>query len=377
MPTSWRERTTLEAKAALQEFVDQGGAPGGVVAFGEVGAGHGADPVVVSAGIVAPECGDAPPGGDTLYDVASLTKVLATWPLVGLAIAENRLELDAPVGAYLPASDSASGPSGAAQDVFDRFPPDRFPSAGVTVRQLLSHTSGLMVRTRLDRYLGESRPLAELICAEPLEWEPGSRHKYISRSFILLGLLLPCLLDRPFERAAAELVWRPAGMRRTAFAPVSRGSDVAPTEQPFPGAPRIWGQVHDENARLLGGVAGHAGVFSTAADLAAYAASVLDPQAPLHPWLRQSVRREVPVPPSNTPTEGSPVGTGLARGLAWLVTDTGVAFHDGFTGPSLFLAPETGRYLALCTNAVYHGRSRRGLRALRRRLLDLVQAPSS
>lgn len=332
-----------EIQAALTAFVDGGGAPGAVVVSGTAGGSSS----TVAVGIVAPECGATAAGPGTVYDVASLTKVVATWPLVGLA----GLDLEAPAGKYLP-------------DV-----PAELPGTAVTIRQLLVHTSGLMTRTRLDLYRDSTRSLAELICAEPLEREPGERHKYISRSYILLGLLLEQVLGRPFEEAAAELVWRPAGLGATEFGPVGRSPNVAPTERFLPGGPRIWGQVHDENARLLGGVAGHAGLFSTAADLATYAAWLLDPATPLHDWLRRSVRAEVPVPPPEIVTEGSAVGDNLARGLAWLVTGDGVAYHDGFTGPSLYLHPATGRYLALTTNAIYAGRERRGLRALRQRLL--------
>ncbi|GAB3416397.1 serine hydrolase domain-containing protein [Flindersiella endophytica] len=339
MSAAWR----AGIETALTQFVDGGGAPGAVVAFGSAGSA----PDTVQVGIVAAECGSTPAGAGTVYDVASLTKVVATWPLLGHA----GLDLEAPVGKY-----------------FADLPPE-LPGAGVSVRQLLNHTAGLMTRTRLDLYRGDSRPLAELICAEPLEREPGERHKYISRSYILLGLLIEQVLGRPFEEAAAELVWRPAGLTATAFSPVSRAPDVAPTERFLPGAPRIWGQVHDENARLLGGVAGHAGLFSTAHDLAAYAGWLLDDTSPLHDWLLRSVRREIDVPPPATVTEGSAVGDDLARGLAWLVTGDGVAYHDGFTGPSLYLAPESGRYLALTTNAIYGGRRRPGLRALRQRLL--------
>jgi CubicO group peptidase (beta-lactamase class C family) len=334
-------------KAALTSFVDGGGAPGAVVVHGSAGS----SPTTVAVGIVAPECGATAAGAGTIYDVASITKVLATWPLVGIA----GLDLDAPAGKYLPDLDTTLDPD--------------LPGATVSIRQLLNHTAGLMTRTRFDLYRDSERPLAELICAEPLERRPGERHKYISRSYVLLGLLLEQVLGRPFEEAAAELVWRPAGLTATAFSPVGRSPNVAPTERFLPGAPRIWGRAHDENARLLGGVAGHAGVFSTAGDLARYAAWLLDSATPLHDWLRRSVRREVDVPPPYTVTEGSAVGDDLARGLAWLVTGDGVAYHDGFTGPSLYLVPETGRYLALATNAIYGGRERPGLRRLRERLL--------
>src|SRR5690606_19033295 len=121
---------------------------------------------------------------------------IATWPLAGFAVRSGRLDLDAPVRTYLP-----DLPSGVA-----------LPGAVVTARQLLAHTSGLMRPTRLDRYRGSDRHLAELILAEPLDHPPGERHEYISRGYILLGLVLPKLLDQAsLADAARSLVWEPAG----------------------------------------------------------------------------------------------------------------------------------------------------------------------
>ncbi|KDN85948.1 hypothetical protein KCH_23490 [Kitasatospora cheerisanensis KCTC 2395] len=117
---------------------------------------------------------------------------------------------------------------------------------------------------------------------------------------------------------------------------------------------RTWGAPHDPSAALLGGVAGHAGVFSCAADLAVFAEHLLGGTGPLADWFAESRRPCTAVEP------------GLHRGLAWLVTaDDDVAYHHGFTGTSLFLAPRTGRYVVLCTNAVYHGWDRARLAGLR------------
>ena len=378
-PDDWPRWAATEVLAALQDYVAAGGAPGAVVVLGDTTTGTGSDPEVgpvdgagghrvrtesVEVGLVAAECGPEPATADTLYDVASVTKMLAVWPLAGLAVREHGLDLDAPVERYLALPGSS----------------ERWPSAQVTTRQVLAHVSGLIRRTRLDLYREQARGLVEQICAEELEREVGA-YRYLSRGYILLGLLFGRLFGRglggDLGRAAEELVWRPAGMGATGYGPVRRDSAVAPTERYFPDAPRIWGQAHDDAARLLGGVAGHAGVFATTADLAGYAGWLLNPHAPLADWLRESLRPVVSVPVAQPESEGAPVGSGLMRGLGWMLTDGGVAYHDGFTGPSLYLRPHPtgsgGRFLALGTNAVYAGRARPGLRKLRQLLLDTIE----
>ncbi|RAJ42779.1 CubicO group peptidase (beta-lactamase class C family) [Kitasatospora sp. SolWspMP-SS2h] len=329
----WTAATATALGALLGAAVDGGQFPGGVLVAGQAGAGR----TVVSRGVVAPECGDASPDEHTRYDLASLTKVLATWPLVGTAVRAGLLDLDAPLRAALPQLPS--------------------PGGELTARQLLNHTSGLLPQTGLARYQHTGRPLIEHLCAEPLVSVPGAHHRYIDRGFILLGLLLPELLGRPLA-VLADALWRGLGLDATAYGPLPRDTRLAPTEQRLRGAPRTWGIPHDPSAALLGGVAGHAGVFSSAADLAAFAEHLLAPSGPLPEWFTQSRRPLVPVEPD------------LARGLAWIVTAKGsVAYHHGFTGTSLYLAPRTRRFVVLCTNAVYHGWDRTRLAELRARAL--------
>ncbi|OKJ10248.1 serine hydrolase domain-containing protein [Kitasatospora sp. CB01950] len=328
MQNAWTTATAAGLGAALAESVAEGMFPGGVLTVGQTGVGR----TTVGHGLVAPECGDARPGPHTRYDLASLTKVLATWPLIGVAVRAGRLDLDAPLR--------------------DRMPELPAPGGDLTVRQLLAHTSGLVPKTGLARYEHTGRPLIEHLCAEPLVSPPGDRHRYIDRGFILLGLLLPALLGRPLHLLAEEL-WRDLGLHRTAYGPLPRDPQLAPTERRLLGAPRTWGVPHDPSAALLGGVAGHAGAFSCADDLAAYAEHLLTGASPLADWFAESLRPYAAVEP------------GLHRGLAWLITADGSAYHHGYTGTSLFLSPATGRYVVLCTNAVYHGWDRARLADLR------------
>ena len=338
-PASFTTADLASLLQALRQLADSGGSPGGVVVCGTGdGRRH-----VLTAGIIAPECGNATPDEHTVYDIASLTKVVATWPLTGHARAAGLIDLDASVRDFLPAFTGEA------------------PSGQATVRQLLSHTSGLRAATRLDQYRNTAAPLHQLICREPLGEQPG-QHRYINRGFILLGLALAHVHGTPLHDLGARL-WVGAGMPETVYGPVSRSLRVAPTEQILPGAPRIWGGPHDDNAALMGGVAGHAGVFSTPADLATYAEYLLAGSLPGH-WLDASL-----IP-------HAAAGPGTDRGLAWVLAAGGkVAGHHGFTGTSLYLSPAEGRYIVICTNAIYCGPARERLQPLRDLALKIAAQP--
>ncbi|GAA2643958.1 serine hydrolase domain-containing protein [Streptomyces spororaveus] len=344
MPAPFTADDTTRLGDTFAQVVADGAAPGGVIAYGTTSA----DPRFLMAGTVAPECGESEPGPDTLYDIASLTKVVATWPLIGQALDAGLLDLDAPIRDFLPPMNSET------------------PSGEATVRQLIAHTSGLRASTRLDLYRGADLPLHELLCREPLEDAPG-QHRYINRGYILLGLALAHVYGHPLE-LLGDALWKTLGMDSTVYGPVSRTPQVAPTELRIPGAPRIWGAPHDDNASLLGGIAGHAGVFSTPTDLAVYVSRLLTAHADgdkhgLGEWLHASLVPQAPIEP------------GLDRGLSWILAAGGrVAYHHGFTGTSLYLAPDTGRYLVICTNAIYGGNARAKIAPLRELALKTISA---
>ena len=323
----WLTETGARIRGVLKVMVDADWLPGGTAVIGTGGMWE-----FVAVGRIDHEHDTAP---DVSYDVASLTKVMATWPLVGRAIAEGVLDLNAPMSEYFPGED--------------------LPGARVTTRQILTHTSRLNQVTWLERYVGTDQDLAEAILADPLE---ESGYRYIDRGFILLGLLLERLYGTGLDRLAADF-WAGLGMRGTTYGPLARSPGVAPTERRLVGAGPAWGVVHDEAAALMGGVAGHAGVFTTAIDLGTFAREMLR---------LYGGGAEGSIPRSFVRESWSPqvdVGTRLSRGLGWLVTSEGVVYHNGFTGTSLFMHPESGRYVGMLTNAVHYGRDRTGLVDLR------------
>ncbi|MFC7742927.1 serine hydrolase domain-containing protein [Nocardiopsis composta] len=230
----------------LKVMVDAGWLPGGTAVVGT-----GSMWEFVAVGGIVGGRGDLLSGPDVRYDVASLTKVMATWPLAGRAAREGLLGLDEPLGRYVP-----GGP---------------YPGGEVTARQILTHTSRLNPVSWLETYVGTEQDLAEAILSEPLD-EEG--YRYIDRGFILLGLVLERLLGLTLDAAMHDL-WREAGMSATGYGPIPRSPAVAPTERRIPGAGPAWGVVHDEAAALMGGIAGHAGLFSTAIDVGAFAREVL------------------------------------------------------------------------------------------------------
>ncbi|MFI8460777.1 NaeI family type II restriction endonuclease [Kitasatospora sp. NPDC085464] len=224
----WTPNALADLRECLDLMTADGTVPGGVIAHGTFDS----EPGYLASGVVAPECGDARPGPGTVYDVASLTKVLATWPLVGTSLMDG-FTLDTPIRELLTGI------------------PTEAPGGQMTVRQVLAHTSGLRADTRLDQYRNRPEPLAELICGEDLIAEPGAGHRYINRGFILLGLALAHYRCRRLDELAAEL-WQHLGMASTTYGPVPRSAQVAPTEQRLTGGPRLWGMPHDDNAALLG-----------------------------------------------------------------------------------------------------------------------------
>jgi CubicO group peptidase (beta-lactamase class C family) len=282
---------------------------------------------------------ERPMTADTVFDLASLTKVTATLPCVLYLADRGDIGLDQPAQRYLP---SFSGPG----------------KDQVTVRHLLAHISGLPAERKYYQGLSDPGEVRTAALAEPLVAEPGSMVCYSDIGFIVLGELAAAVADCGLDALAQQVVFGPLAMTSTRYLPPAEWAGRMAATEPVAGVAKV-GVVHDENAAALGGVAGHAGLFSTAGDLARYAAA----------WARGDGG------PGGTPFWGlwaealrcQSKGLGGRRGLGWgLRRDrwdnmgdgwprTG-AGHTGFTGTSMSFDPVTGLWAVLLTNAVHFGR---------------------
>jgi CubicO group peptidase (beta-lactamase class C family) len=330
--------------ALVREAVDTGVVPGAVLIVGR-GADDPGRAFAYGSTATGPEGRRV--AVDTVYDLASLTKVVATTPAVLRLSDQGALGLDDPVRRHLP---GFAGPG----------------KEAVTVRQLLSHSSGLPSHRDFWRLPDGSAERLAAVLREPLEQPPGTAVRYSDLGFILLGEIVSAVTGRPLDRAVRELVLEPLGLADTGYLPPpDRVSRCAATEARAGGPPRI-GLVHDENADALGGVAGHAGLFGTAPDLARYLREgwLAGDGALLPAAIRAEALRC-----QTTRLDG-------VRGLGWtLPGDTwdhmsdlwpgSGAGHTGFTGTSLAFDPVSGLWVVLLTNAVHLGRGARA-RELRR-----------
>jgi uncharacterized protein YbbC (DUF1343 family) len=302
---------------------------------------------------------DAPPMRvDTLFDLASLTKVVATTTAAMILVDEGRLDLDARVRDYLP----------------------RFVGANkqkVTVRHLLTHSSGIDWWAPLFRELNGKKGYLERIQAMPLVSEPGEKTLYSDLGVLLLGEILERVAGVPLERFVAERLFAPLAMAETRFRPPAElRARIAPTERDEWRGRIVHGEVHDENAFALGGVAPHAGLFSTAGDLARFAQMML--------WKgHYDHRRIVARTTVERFTRRAGVVPGSDRALGWDTkslagSSAGTLFspssygHTGFTGTSIWIDPERELFVVLLTNRVHPTRENRKIFQVRPAVADAV-----
>jgi CubicO group peptidase (beta-lactamase class C family) len=368
-------RTFDGAAAVITQAVDAGVFPGAVVLIAQ-----GGDVLYHEAfgsRSLVPE--RSPMALDTVFDLSSLTKPLATTTMVMLLAREGKLRPEDRVTRFV----QNFGAHG-------KF--------GVTVRHLLAHCSGLPAWRPFYRDVtrnAQGRPnhvasrgarefVYEQIHRERLEAAPGTQSIYSDLGFLLLGELIELVVQAPLDRACHERIFRPLGLRSTGFidlgrlrrdklAPVSDA--IAPTEQCPWRQKVLCGEVHDDNAWAIGGVAGHAGLFSTATDVHALVC-----------WLRACARgddatlpseqvrrywtRDATVPDStwalgwDTPSAtGSSAGNRVSRHAVG---------HLGFTGTSLWIDLERDAHVVLLTNRVHPDRHDERIREVRPRFHDAV-----
>jgi CubicO group peptidase (beta-lactamase class C family) len=292
-----------------------------------------------------------PAEADTVYDLASISK-LFTATVTGALMDEGLIDLKLPVVDYLPD--------------FDALDPQKSP---ITLGQLLSHTSGMIAFVNLYDLQGEQARM-EAIYARPLRRPPGSGYEYSDLNLIVLGKVLEQVAEKPLDVLVDELVCQPLGLRDTGYNPPDRRRTAATEYQPWTGRGMVHGEVHDENAWAFGGVAGHAGVFATAKDLAVFGQMILNGgRYGGAEILSESTARLV------FTDENAGMGESAARGLGWqlgqrwymdAMSSPVTVGHTGYTGTSIVLDPLAGTLLVLLTNRVHPTRNRGTASAYRR-----------
>ena len=290
---------------------------------------------------------------DTIFDIASMTKCIATATSVMKLVEEGKLRLNDPVATYLP----------------------EFAKNGkenITIRQLLTHFSGLEEDLDLKTpWKGRSAAYQLAMDSRPI-FPPGSRFLYSDINFETLGFVIEKVSGLSLDEYAANNIFTPLAMNNTRFLPPPQWRPrIAPTEYDE-NHRMLRGTVHDPTARRMGGVAGHAGLFSTADDLAKYAQDML---TGFH------VLSALTVEKMSTPQQ-PPTATTL-RGLGWDIdspfsSNRGEFFpvgsfgHTGFTGTSIWIDPVTNSYVIVLTNAVHPRGSNSGVVSLRSRIASAV-----
>ncbi len=270
---------------------------------------------------------------DTIFDLASLTKVIATTPSVMRLIEFGQLRLNDTVAHFLPEF-AVNG------------------KGSVTIRQLMTHYSGLPPDLDLkEQWVGQAEAFRRAH-EEKLQNPPGAEFVYSDINFILLGELVQRVGGAPLEKYAQEHIFEPLGMKRTRFQPPFDMHSKCAAVLSIDNKKVLRGFVHDPTAERMGGVAGHAGLFSTAPDLALYAQALIDRKKILSPDVIEMM---------TTPQQ--PPNAVAVRGLGWDIDSpfsinrgsllpVGSFGHTGFTGTSLWIDPYTNTYIILLTNSV-------------------------
>jgi CubicO group peptidase (beta-lactamase class C family) len=326
----------------VDEFVDQGIVEG-VFPGACYSIGNARGFVTRSRGRIRYDRDAAAVDPETLWDLASLTKVVGTTAAAMVLHDEAILELDSPLASLIP----------------------EFGDERITIRNLLLHNSGLPASHPNPTSFTSPQELMRDIIGLKLAYETGTDCVYSDVGFVLLGEALSRLAGQPLEELFASRVFTPIGMEVTGFNPVQR-ERCAPTEpvEPWRTHESYWttGEVHDPTAAVLGGVAGHAGLFSTIADVSKFMQSMLA----LHAnslFVRRASAKSSRALGWDTPSAGSSAGTRLGPHSFG---------HTGFTGTSLWADPDRDLFAVLLTNRVHPTASNVAIKSFRPAFHDLV-----
>lgn len=341
----------------LDSMIDAGAAPGAVLGVSWRGKHY-----FHSYGVLG--IGDSSrPDSTTVYDLASLTKVIGLTTAVAIGVEEGLIGLDEPVSRYVPAF---AGPG----------------KSAVTIRQLLTHSSGMPAWRPLYEYATDRASAMLMADTTQLDTVPGTNYTYSDLGAIVLTQVVESVYGTRLDHLLARRVFRPLGLRDTRFLPDSSWLPrIAPTENdPWRGR-IVRGEVHDENSARMGGVSGHAGLFSSARDLLRFGDWMLEawqgdpgedwiwpPPPTALKWFTR--RQDLPEGSSralgwDTPSQGSSAGRRLSRQSFG---------HTGFTGTSIWMDPSRDLVIVLLSNRVHPTRENQSWGPVRRNVANRVVA---
>lgn len=329
-----------KAFAVLEVAVKEKKVPGAVAVIGRNG--YALKPRAFGYAVLQPEV--IPMTSETIFDLASLTKMIVTNTSIMILSEQGKIGLDDPVALYLP----------------------EFKTGGkekITIRQLLTHTSGFPAFKRYYSSIKGREDYYKAICMEDLAAEPGTKHTYSDIGYKTLGFIVEKVSGKDLKAFSGEHIFEPLGMKHTRYnPPASWKKKCAATEiWPLYKKRLAWGEAHDENANAMGGVAGHAGLFSTSHDLAIFC------QMLVNGGKYGDIRILDPRTVREFYTPQLDPGISEQQGMGWIlageeVGDTGGlgkgSFgHTGFTGTSIWINPQYNTFAILLTNAIHPDRN--------------------
>lgn len=341
----------------LDSMIDSGAAPGAVLGVSWRGKHY-----FHAYGVLGID-DSSRPDSTTVYDLASLTKVIGLTTAVAMGVEEGLIDLDAPASRYVPAF---AGPG----------------KSAITIRQLLTHSSGMPAWRPLYEYATDRADAMLMADTTQLDTLPGTDFTYSDLGAIVLTQVVESVYGTRLDHLLERRVFGPLGLRDTRFLPDSSWLPrIAPTENdPWRGR-IVRGEVHDENASRMGGVSGHAGLFSSARDLLRFGDWMLEAWhgEPGEEWIWPppptalkgfSRRQDLPRGSSralgwDTPSEGSSAGRRLSRHSFG---------HTGFTGTSIWMDPSRDLVIVLLSNRVHPTRENSGWGPVRRNVANRVVA---
>ena len=341
---------SAEIAGIVQEEIGAGHVPGAVIMLGE--RGRGTYTGVFGNQSLVPRT--SPMRADAIFDIASLTKIFTATAVMQL-VESGRLVLDRPVSTYWP----EFGATG---------------KEAVTVEQLLTHTAGLRPDLDTDEPWSGTAAAMRRVAEEKPVWPPGSEFLYSDIGFIALGELVRRASGEPLDVYVRRHIFRPLGMTDTGFLPpVSKRSRIVPTDRQD-GVLR-WGVVQDPTAYRMGGVAGDAGIFSTAGDLAKFAEMLLGRGSRkgvriLRPETVARMTMPITLPGGARRSLGWDIGSPYSVGMD-VSFGEGSYGHTGYTGTSLWIDPRGGRFLVILTSRL-HPDDRGDATPLRKKIAELI-----